>query len=79
MQSRTCRLMRSVITNRVISFGACDNYGDHGQNMDIEDGGASIHNTRVNSNFQAISALTSVMESMAITDVENISMASDEE
>ena len=79
MQSRTCRLIRSVITNRVITFGACDNHSDHGQGMDIENGGASIHNTQVDSSIQAVSALTSVMETMAITDVEDVSMISDEE
>ena len=47
--------------------------------MDIEEGNASTHNAQIDSSFQAVSALTSVIKSMAITDVKDISMASDEE
>ena len=63
--------------NQVIMFSACENH-EHEQEMDMEEGEASIHNTQVDSSVQAVSALTLVMESMAITD-EDISVASDEE
>ena len=79
MQSSMCQLMRSSITDQVIMFCACENHDVHEQEMDIEEEEASIHNTQVDLSVQAVSALTSVMESMAITDVEDISMASDEE
>ena len=60
-------------------FGACENHEEHEQEMDIEEGHASTHNTQIDPSVQAVSALTSVMESMAITDVKDISMVSDEE
>ena len=79
METDTCRLMRSTITNKIIMFGACVGHDHQDHEMEFEEDHMSTHSTQIDPNVQAVSALASVMEHMAITDFEDVRMVSDEE
>ena len=76
-QTETCRLMRSTITNKIIMFGACEGHEHSDHDMSFEEEDTGCYSNQVNPNVEAISALASVMETMAIGDFENASMVSD--
>ena len=82
-ETNMCRLMKSRITDRVIMFGACDDH-DHGDYPDLEEEmdadrmEGSCNQVQVDRDTNQVSALASIMDALAITSIDDISIADKE-
>ena len=74
IETDKCRLMRSRITNKLILFGACEEHQDYQEVMDTE---AQVH--QVQAVEVADESLCSIMQNLAIPDVEPVDSDMDTE
>ena len=56
IESDNCRIMRSVITNKLILFGACTGHDHQEEQMEVEEDHTSTHSTQADPNVESVSA-----------------------
>ena len=78
VETKTCRLVRSRITGWVIMFGAGEDHDheDYEEEMEVDKEEGSCN--QVYKDTHQVSALASTMDGLAITSIDNISLADNE-
>ena len=82
-ETNMCRLMKSRITDRVILFGACEDH-NHDDYPDLEEEAradqveGSCNQVQVDRDTDQVSALATLMDALAITSIDDISLADNE-